>query len=270
MTFFSLGNRHILVSGGAGLLGPYFSESLLVAGANVSLLDIESHSLKQVVERLQPKFGERIKGYCCDITNSTEVADIIDRIEQDQPIYGLVNAAAIDPKTDTLNIDEIEGDFLSYSVDQWRLSMDVNITGTFILSQAVGRQLMARNVGAIVNVSSTYGLSGPDQTLYEEGCPGRRFKKPGDYPTSKAAVIGFSRYLAAYFSGTNIRVNCLVPGGVYNGHSKEFVEAYSARTIMKRMAQPTEFGGALVFLLSDASSYVTGTTLIVDGGWTAL
>jgi NAD(P)-dependent dehydrogenase (short-subunit alcohol dehydrogenase family) len=266
---FSLKGRHIVVSG-CGLLGPYFAEALLSANAKVSLIDINEANLEKVHRKLSKKYNDKINTYYCDITSEESLSKVIKAIEDDSPIYGLINTAAIDPKTDPANTSSIAGDFLEYPIENWKLSMDVNITGNFLLAREVSRYLIKRGEGSIVNVSSTYGVVGPDQKLYEEGCPEIPFKKPADYPTSKAAMFGFTKYLAAYFVNTKIRVNCLVPGGVFNNHSEAFVKAYSSRTLLGRMANPEEFSGAVIYLFSNASSYVTGTSLIVDGGWTAI
>jgi NAD(P)-dependent dehydrogenase (short-subunit alcohol dehydrogenase family) len=266
---FSLKGQHIIVSG-CGLLGSHFAEALLVANAKVSLLDINKENLKIASNHLNKNYKGKLKTYCCDITSKETLKDTIKSIESDYPIYGLINTAAIDPKTDPKNTSSVPGDFLEYPVESWRLSMEVNVTGSFLLTQEVSRYLSKRGEGSIVNISSTYGIVGPDQKLYEEGVPDKSFKKPGDYPTSKAAIIGFTKYLAAYFANTKIRVNCLVPGGVFNNHSQAFVKAYSSRTLMGRMGNPNDYSGAVIYLLSNASSYVTGTSLVVDGGWTAI
>jgi 2-deoxy-D-gluconate 3-dehydrogenase len=144
----------------------------------------------------------------------------------------------------------------------------VNLTGPFLVSQAAARQMVTQNKGSIINICSTYGLGGPDQRIYEK--PGNpRTYKPVFYTVTKAGILGLTKYLATYYAGTEIRVNALTPGGVFNDHDEVFVRNYSARTVMGRMARKDEMNGALLFLASDASSYMTGGNLIVDGGWTA-
>ena len=266
---FSLKGRHIIVSG-CGLLGSHFAEALLLAGAKVSLLDINKENLRKTYDHLKRNYKGKVQSYRCDITSKDSLRDIIKKIEDDCPIYGLINTAAIDPKTDPKNTSSIPGDFLEYPLENWNLSMNVNITGSFLLAQEVSRYLSKRGEGSIINVASTYGIVGPDQKLYKDGISDKQFKKPGDYPTSKAAIIGFTKYLAAYFVNTKIRVNCLVPGGVFNNHNSDFVKSYSSRTLLGRMGNPNDYSGAVIYLFSDASSYVTGTNLVVDGGWTAI
>jgi 2-deoxy-D-gluconate 3-dehydrogenase len=160
--------------------------------------------------------------------------------------------------------------FENYPVEMFNQSLAVNVTGMFLCAQAVAPIMLGQGRGSIVNVSSTYGLVGPDQRLYERDDPDApKTIKPVDYSVTKAAVIGLTHYLSAYFMGKNIRVNTLTPGGVYNQHDNEFTRRYSARTTLGRMADKTEYSAGLIYLLSDASSYMTGANLVVDGGWTA-
>ena len=158
--------------------------------------------------------------------------------------------------------------FENYPLEMWNKALDVNLTGMFLSCQAAVKPMLAQGRGVIVNICSMYGLVGPDQRLYQrEGQPQRY--KPVYYSVTKAGVLGLTRYLATYYAGKNIRVNALTPGGVYNGHEEAFLQAYSARAVLGRMAEKDEMNGALLFLASDASSYMTGANLVVDGGWTA-
>lgn len=267
---FDLTGRRAVVTGGAGLLGARFASALLDLGATVYLLDHDADAAARSAGELS---GDgRCLSAPCDITSETDVARCIDAIAADGPIDVLVNSAAVNPKAEP---DEVGGtaiddvSFTEYPVARWRLSMDVNLTGMFLVTQAVCRHFQRNgNDGVVVNISSTYGLNGPDQRLYERA-DGTRSFKPLDYSVSKAGVLGFTKALAANYRGTGIRVNALTPGGAFNEHDEEFVAAYSSRTILDRMARPDEYRGAIAFLCSDASSYMTGANLVVDGGWTA-
>jgi 2-deoxy-D-gluconate 3-dehydrogenase len=181
----------------------------------------------------------------------------------------LVNSAALDPKFDPANVgDQEENAFETYSLESWRQALDVNLTGMVLASQAAVIPMLEQGQGVIVNIASIYGLVGPDQRLYEQADNTRQFK-PVYYSVTKAGVLGFTRYLAAYYAGKNIRVNALTPGGVYNNHDQVFTDQYSARTMLGRMADLDEMIAAMLFLCSEASSYMTGSNLVVDGGWTA-
>ncbi|MBU0512417.1 MAG: SDR family oxidoreductase, partial [Chloroflexi bacterium] len=158
--------------------------------------------------------------------------------------------------------------FEDYPLELWQQALDVNLTGAMLCCQAAVRPMLEQGRGVIINIASIYGLAAPDQRLYQREGQFPQYK-PAYYTVTKAGVLGLTKYLAAYYAGKNIRVNALTPGGVYNGHDDEFVKAYSARAVMGRMAEKDEMNGALLFLASEASKYMTGANLIVDGGWTA-
>ncbi len=266
---FDLQRRTAVVTGGAGLLGRQFSLALAQAGANVLVADLTQTAADVCALTLREQ-GLRVEGLAVDVTdpNSTRAM-----AQAAQEIFGgldiLVNSAALDPKFDPDNaVAQGDNAFESYSLDSWRQALDVNLTGMFLASQAAVQPMLAAGKGVIVNISSMYGQFGPDQRLYERP-DGTRQYKPVYYSVSKAGVLGFTKYLAAYYAGKNIRVNALTPGGVYNGHDEVFTEKYSARTILGRMANIDEMSAAMLFLCSDASSYMTGSNLVVDGGWTA-
>jgi 2-deoxy-D-gluconate 3-dehydrogenase len=178
----------------------------------------------------------------------------------------LVNSAALNPKVEGNRASSPA--FEDFPLDAWNQSLAVDLTGMFLCCQAASRAMLDQGGGAIINLCSTYGLVGPDQRLYER--PGEPpFIKPVSYSVTKAGVLGLTRYLAAYFGDKSIRVNALTPGGVFDHQDEAFVKEYSARAILGRMADAGELQGALLFLASDASSYMTGANLVVDGGWTA-
>ena len=257
-----------IVTGGAGLLGSEFCCTLTDAGASVVVADLDETGAEQIVAKIQSAEGVAIP-YVVDVT---ERGSVIKLIEHTLSHFGsidiLVNSAALDPKFDPDHQEQTSNAFEDYPLEAWNQALDVNLTGMFLVSQAAVRPMLAQGGGVIINICSTYGLVGPDQRLYErEGHPPQY--KPVYYSVTKAGVLGFTRYLATYYAGKNIRVNALTPGGVFNDHDDEFVEKYAARTVLGRMARKDELNGALLFLASDASSYMTGANLVVDGGWTA-
>jgi len=265
---FDLTGRVALVTGAAGLLGTEFSLTLAKAGAKVGLLDLRDRAVHDVARRIHDLGGEALP-LVADITEPDQVHRAVETLHARWGrIDILVNSAALDPKVSTEGRVQAAGAFEDFPLDLWEQALRVNLTGTFLITQAVARYMRRQGRGSIINICSTYGLVGPDQRIYQK--PGRPAQfKPVYYTVTKAAILGFTRYLAAYYAGTQIRVNALTPGGVYNHQDPDFVEKYSARTILGRMARKDELNAALLFLASDASSYMTGANLVVDGGWTA-
>jgi NAD(P)-dependent dehydrogenase (short-subunit alcohol dehydrogenase family) len=264
---FDMTGRVVIITGGAGLLGSQYARALSQAGARVVVADLDGEAAKKVSSSLD---GQAL-ALEVDVTSPDSVRRMISQsLEAFSRIDGLVNNAAVDPKFDPGNSSKHTYAFESYPLGLWNQSLAVNLTGMFLCAQAVAPILVAQKQGAIVNISSTYGLVGPDQRLYEREDEGaQRSYKPITYSVTKSAVLGFTRYLATYYAGTGIRVNTLTLGGVFNDHDEEFVRRYNWRTPLGRMARKDEYCGAMIFLLSDASSYMTGANLVVDGGWTA-
>jgi NAD(P)-dependent dehydrogenase (short-subunit alcohol dehydrogenase family) len=269
---FDLTDRTAIVTGGAGLLGKEFCRTLAEAGAAVVVADLNEDAAAAEAEFLQ-KEGFRSRGIKTDVTDPQSVArTVASTLEAFGRLDVLVNSAALDPKVDPqalANRTTPLGSFEDYPLDAWNKALNVNLTGMFLITQAcVAPMLSQGKKGSIINICSTYGLNGPDQRIYRKGDRPQTFK-PVYYSVTKAGVLGFTKYLAAYYMGTQIRVNALTPGGVFNQHDDTFVANYSAKTILGRMAQKDEMNGGLLFLASDASSYMTGANLVVDGGWTA-
>ena len=265
---FSMKNKAAVVTGGAGLLGKQFARTLAEAGAGVIVADLLGEQAEAVAEEIR-KAGYQALGVQVDVTDPASVQAMAAAAEKE---YGgldaIVNSAAMDPKFDADNAGKHANDFENYPVELFRQAIDVNLTGMFLCSQAAARIMVKKNEGSIINICSTYGLVGPDQRLYErEGQP--RQYKPVFYTVSKSGVLGLTKYLATYYAGTKIRSNALTPGGVYNDHDDIFTERYSARTVLGRMADQDEMNGAVLYLASDASTYMTGANVVVDGGWTA-
>lgn len=264
---FDLTDRVAVVTGGAGLLGTEFCKTLAQAGASVIVADMDGEAAKELAADLLQS-GCQAKGVQVDVTRADSVHQMIDSaLSAFGHLDVLVNSAALDPKFDPQSQKSHSGAFEDYPLELWQQALDVNLTGMFLCSQAAVTPMLAQKSGVIINVSSIYGVAAPDQRMYHhEGKP-TQFK-PIYYTVTKAGVLGMTKYLAAYYAGQHIRVNALTPGGVFNNHSDEFVQAYSARAVIGRMAEKDEMNGALLFLSSDASKYMTGANLIIDGGWT--
>jgi len=268
---FDLRDRVAVVTGGGGQLGFEFCKTLAEAGASTVVADLNlelaSKAAKHFIDNGYSAFA-----YPLDVTCRDSSRELVAQVKnQFGRLDILVNSAALDPKFDPEAVSKgiASGAFEDYPLDQWEIGLSVNLTGVFLVTQACVKQMISQGKkGSIINICSTYALDGPDQRIYIKD--GKRVAyKPVYYTVSKAGVLGFTKYLAAYYAGTEIRVNALTPGGVFNNHEDSFVQKYSAKTVLGRMAKKGELNGALLFLASDASSYMTGSNLIVDGGWTA-
>jgi NAD(P)-dependent dehydrogenase (short-subunit alcohol dehydrogenase family) len=271
---FDLTGMVAVVTGAPGLLGKEFSRTLAEAGAAVVVADINAEAVNPLAARLIHD-GYHCLGVATDVTQPASVQALVD---ETLATFGrldiLVNSAALDPKFDPEALAEmarqgtVSGAFEDYPLESWQAALDVNLTGMFLCCQAAVKPMLAQGKkGSIINICSTYGLVAPDQRIYQRDGKQSSYK-PVYYSVTKAGVLGLTRYLAAYYAGTALRVNALTPGGVYNNHDEVFLKAYTARTVMGRMADKDEMNGALLFLASDASSYMTGSNLVVDGGWT--
>jgi NAD(P)-dependent dehydrogenase (short-subunit alcohol dehydrogenase family) len=266
MSAFGLTGRTAVVTGGAGLLGRVFSAALAEHGASVAVLDVDAVAAEDSAAALRSGGAEAI-GVACDVSDPSAVDAAVDAVHawRGTP-HVLVNNAAT--KTDDVRA------FFSNSVDtdleRWRKVMAVNLDGMFLVARAFGRDMVAAGRGSIVQTASIYGIVAPDLRIYDGleflGAP---MTSPVTYSASKAGVVGLTRHLAVEWAPAGVRVNTLVPGGVRSGQDPRFVERYSARVPLGRMAEPHEMAGAVVFLASDASSYVTGQAIAVDGGLTA-
>ena len=272
LDLFKLNGRVAVITGGAGLLGTEFCRSLAQAGAAVVVADLEPQKADALAESITASGGKAL-AIQVDVTQPVSVQQMVSStLKTFGSLDILVNSAVLDPKFDPQhhqsNLQGHPGEFESYPMQAWNDALAVNLTGAFLSSQAAVIPMLAQGRGVIVNISSIYGLVGPDQRLYQRPDQPPQYK-PVYYSVTKAGILGLTRYLATYYAGKNIRVNCLTPGGVYNQHDQEFLQAYSTRTVLGRMAQKDEMNAALLFLASDASSYMTGANLVVDGGWSA-
>jgi NAD(P)-dependent dehydrogenase (short-subunit alcohol dehydrogenase family) len=261
---FQLGGKVALVTGGAGILGQKFCAGLIEAGAKVAVVDVDAAAARAAAVSL----GDNAVGFGCNVAEPESVKACVDAVIAR---FGAIDILHNNAATKTRDVRAFFTPFEDYSLDTWRDVMSVNIDGMFLMAQAVGRHMVARGQGgAIIQTASIYGLVGPDSRIYEgSDYLGGPINTPAVYAASKAAVVGLTKWLATHWAKSGIRVNCLVPGGVSSGQNGVFSERYSERVPMGRMAHADEMVPALLYLASDASSYVTGQVLAVDGGWTA-
>jgi len=260
---FEIKNKVILITGALGILGSTYTEGFSRQGANVVIVDLDGGLCEQKAKEIAQKHGTKSLGIGCDITDKKAVAGMVQKvISKYDRIDVLINNAA----TQTEHFFE---SFEEYRPEDWNKVMDVNITGVFLCCQAVAGEMEKKKSGSIINISSIYGVTAPDQRLYEGAVyRGKQINTPAVYSASKGAVISLTRYLSTYLAPYGIRVNAVTPGGVYSGQNETFVRKYSEKCPLGRMAKPDEIFNAVYFLASDASSYITGHNLIVDGGWT--
>jgi NAD(P)-dependent dehydrogenase (short-subunit alcohol dehydrogenase family) len=264
---FDLSGRVAMVTGGIGLLGKYFCAGLADHGARVAVIDLDAAKCTSYAHEIAQAYGTSSIGVACDITDPRQVTAMADKVERELgPVTILHNNAA----TKGRNLERFFDSVKEFDIAVWREVMAVNLDGAFLVAREIGERMAARGRGSIIQTASIYGIAGPDQRIYEGSeYLGRPINTPAIYSASKAGMVGLTRYFAAYWGGQGVRVNTLTPGGVLSGQSGAFDRNYSARVPMGRMAVPDEMVGALLFLASDASSYVNGQNIVVDGGLTA-
>lgn len=266
---FNLSGKVAVITGGLGQLGLKFGQALASHGAIVCLLDIgdfvpsESSLLNEFISK------KSIHIFKVDITDKNALNLVASEIELTiGKINILINNAAIDAPPNSGNNENVE--FENYSLDSLQKMIDVNIIGTFLCCQVFGKYMAIHGHGSIVNISSIYGLLSPNQNIYDyKRQNGQVWYKPVGYSITKSAILNLTRYLATYWAKSGVRVNTLSPAGIFNNQDADFLTAYCSQIPIGRMANADELNGAIIFLTSDASSYMTGSNLIVDGGWTA-
>jgi NAD(P)-dependent dehydrogenase (short-subunit alcohol dehydrogenase family) len=265
---FSLKNKVIIVAGGAGQIGFSFCEILSKAGAKVVIFDLDVEMANQKINNLISKqVVKNIKFIKVDVTDKLNIKESLNStFKKYKRIDGIVNSFHYKGNSRKLdNKTNFFVDFENYPEEAWDKVHDVNLKGTFLLSQLITPYFKKQKKGIIVNISSTYGNVSPNPQIYGKS----GINSPIAYATSKAAIINLTRYLAIHLAKYNVRVNCLSPGGVLNKQSNDFIKNYIDKTPIGRMAVAEDYQGAVLFLLTDASSYMTGANLIIDGGWTA-
>lgn len=260
---FDLSDAIVVVTGGAGILGTQFVCALAAYGARVALVDIDMHKARGVADEIKMHRGLEVWPYQADISCLADVTNLHERVRSELgEVTTLVNNAA----TKSPNFFE---PFETFPLEDWEHVMRVNTTGVMLGCQVFGAAMARRGKGSIINILSIYGIVAPDQRIYEGSeYEGRPINTPAVYSTSKAAVWGLTKYLATYWGDKGVRVNAITPGGVFSGQNDVFVQKYSARVPMGRMADRDEICGAVVFLASGASTYMTGQNLVIDGGLT--
>ena len=258
---FDLSGKVVIITGAAGNLGSQYAEGLSQVGANVVLGDLDYVKCKQISIKLKKKYGVDPLPLKLDLTKKLSVKNFITKtIKKYSKIDVLINNAAYQGNNKIRKTS-----FEELSLHDWNKAISVNLTGIFLICQQAGKIMKKQGTGNIINISSTYGLVAPDQRIY-----GNSGQNAGSfYSATKSAVINLTRYLASYWANTGIRVNTLSLGGVKKSQTKSFIKNYSKKTMLGRMAQQDEYIGAIIFLASNSSSYMTGSNLVVDGGWTA-
>jgi len=259
-----------IITGALGLLGRAHCAAMAKAGATVVATDLDNSACENAARELSQATGCRSMGYGANITEEPSLKQlrdvVLDRFGRIDVL--LNNAAWNDVFRDGADAAELSK-FENYPLEMFERAMTVNVTGMFLACRILAADMAERGSGSIINVASTYGLVGPDQSIYRTPDGSQGFFKSPAYSASKGAVVSFTKFLAAYWGHRGVRVNCLCPGGVFQNQAEHFVRNYAAKTPLGRMAQPGEIAQAAVYLASDASSYMTGSNLIVDGGWTA-
>jgi len=257
---FNLKKSVAMITGGCGLLGMEMAQALASAGATVFVCDIDPLKGKKVLSALPASLRSHVFFQKLDVTREVSVNEVFTAVlKKKKRVDILVNAAIASGNT---HFNKLE----NYDMDHWNRVMEVNVNGTFLMSRAAAKIMIQKKIrGSIINFGSIYGVVGADQRIYGDS----GINSPAVYAASKGAIINMTRYFAVYWAEQGIRVNSISPGGVFNHQSPEFIKKYSLKTPLGRMMEKNEIRGVILFLASQASSFVTGQNLLVDGGWTA-
>lgn len=270
---FMIKDKVVIITGGAGLLGRKHAEAVIEGEGIAVLIDVCESAIQNAKTELLNKYGKagKVEGYVADITSRSEVEKVIEEIKNKYShIDVLINNAANNPKVEgkAQNMKAIQ--FENFPLEMWENDIAVGLTGALICSQVCGQEMVKQKKGVILNISSDLGVIAPDQRIYRrEGLrEDEQTIKPVTYSVIKHGVIGLSKYLATYYAEKGIRVNALCPAGVYNGQNEEFLEKLTNLIPMGRMANVEEYKSTILYLISEASSYMTGSVIVVDGGRT--
>ena len=265
---FDLTKKTVIVTGGVGIQGQQICRGLAQYGATIAVVDSVPGASAELAAIISEESGAKLIGVDCDVSNPDDVLVMVNRVVEE---FGKIDVLHNNAATKSKNPGDFYVAFEDFEFSVWRDIMSVNLDGMFLVAQAVGRQMIKQGLGgSIIQTASTYGVVGPDFRIYEGShYMGYEITTPAAYSASKAAVIGLTKYLATYWGSENIRVNTLVPGGIESGQNDVFQEKYGSRVPLGRMAHASEMVGAVIFLASEASTYMTGQMLVVDGGWTA-
>lgn len=269
INLFDVQDRVVVVTGGMGQLGRQFSVALSDRGAKVAIFDLHVEKKQLSNHSSEKSVEDNLMLVGVDVTQRASIEAGLRQVNDRWGIpHALINCAALDSPPNAPATEN--GPFETYPEDSWDRVMTVNVKGTLLCCQAIGGQMATTGRGSIINICSIYGLVSPDQRIYayrrDEGIP---FFKPVAYSASKSALLNLTRYLATYWAHRHVRVNTLTFGGVFNKQDAQFLKGYCSRVPLGRMAREDEYNGAVIFLVSDASSYMTGSNLVIDGGWTA-
>ncbi|MGE7986179.1 SDR family oxidoreductase [Lysinibacillus fusiformis] len=265
---FSIRGKTAIVTGGAGILGSHFCRGLADAGASVAVVDIDVQKATEVANSITKNFEVKAKGIFCDLTSEQSVIEMVESVVKE---FGTIDILHNNAAGKSSNLNAFFAPFEEYELDQWKEIMSTNLDSMFLVAKHVGKIMKEQgNGGSIIQTASIYGVMGPDNRIYDGSYYyNRQINTPAIYSASKGGVVALTKYLATYWAKDGIRVNTITPGGVESGQNETFKKNYGNRIPLGRMAQAEEMVGALIYLASDASSYVTGQNILIDGGLSA-